>query len=77
MKIIAVGGRQFSPESINAAIKGAEAGAAPIQLIAANGSDVQTYAVDYHGGFRYPHLMRNESQSDFLSEILTPLAAPR
>jgi predicted metalloprotease with PDZ domain len=77
MKIIAVGGRQFSPESINAAIKDAEAGAAPIQLIAANGTDVQTYAVDYHGGFRYPHLMRNESQSDYLSEILTPLAGLR
>ncbi len=77
MKIIAVGGRQFSPESINAAIKDAEAGAAPIQLIAANGSDVQTYTVDYHGGLRYPHLIRNESQSDFLSEILTPLAASR
>jgi len=75
MKIIAVGGRQFSPESINAAIKDAEAGAAPIQLIAANGTDVQTYAVDYHGGFRYPHLVRNESQSDYLGEILTPLAA--
>jgi predicted metalloprotease with PDZ domain len=77
MKIIAVGGRQFSPESINAAIKDAEAGAAPIQLIAANGTDVQAYAVNYHGGFRYPHLVRNESQSDFLGEILTPLAAPR
>ena len=77
MKIIAVGGRQFSPESINAAVKDAEAGAAPIQLIAANGTDVQAYAVNYHGGFRYPHLVRNESQSDFLGEILTPLAAPR
>ena len=77
MKIIAVGGRQFSPESINAAIKDAEAGAAPIQLIAANGTDVQNYAVDYHGGFRYPHLVRNESQSDYLSEILTPLAGSR
>ena len=74
---MAVGGRQFSPESINAAIKDAEAGAAPIQLIAANGSDVQTYTVDYHGGFRYPHLVRNESQSDFLGEILTPLAPSR
>ena len=44
---MAVGGRQFSPESINAAIKDAEAGAAPIQLrIAANGSDI----LDLHGG---------------------------
>ncbi len=27
---------------------------------------------DYHGGPRYPHLVRNEAARDFLDEILKP-----
>ena len=71
---ITVGERQIFPEGLIEAIKDAEAGDAPIQLIVANGSDVQTRSIDYHGGFRYPHLVRDASHPDYLSEILRPLA---
>jgi predicted metalloprotease with PDZ domain len=77
MKVIAVNGRQISEDiddTMSYAIKEAEKGTAPIQLTAANGVDVGTYAVDYHGGLRRPHLVRDESHSDYLSEILKPLA---
>jgi predicted metalloprotease with PDZ domain len=70
MKITAVNGKQFSADALKDAIEGAKVVAAPIQLIAANGPAVETYAVDYHGGLRYPHLVRDESRPDFLSEIL-------
>jgi hypothetical protein len=30
--------------------------------------------VDYHGGLRYPHLERDSSRPDYLSEILHSLA---
>jgi len=43
-------------------------------MIVTNGPQVQTYSVDYHGGLRYPHLVRDDSRPDFLSEIYRPLA---
>jgi predicted metalloprotease with PDZ domain len=77
MKITAVNGREVSAatiaETIKDAIKAAQNGTSPIQLIAVNGSDVQVHPLDYHGGLRYPHLIRDESQPDRLSEILKPL----
>ena len=76
MKITAVNGKQFSRDTILEAVEAAKSTAGPIQLIVANGPDVQTYSADYHGGFRYPHLVRDESKPDYLSEILKP-QAPR
>jgi len=70
MKVTAVNGLQFSPEVIKDAIEAAKTESAPIELIVANGPQVQTYGVDYHGGLRYPHLVRDENHPDFLSEIL-------
>jgi predicted metalloprotease with PDZ domain len=70
MKITAVNGKQFSADALKEAIEGAKVATAPIQLIVANGPAVETYAVNYHGGLRYPHLVRDENRPDFLSEIL-------
>jgi predicted metalloprotease with PDZ domain len=74
MKIQAVNGREYSPAILKEAIQGAENLAAPMQLIVANGSQVETHSVDYHGGLHYPHLVRDPSHPDFLSEILRPQA---
>jgi predicted metalloprotease with PDZ domain len=74
MKITAVNGTQFSTDELKNAIAAAKSAATPIQLIIANGGDVQTYSIDYHGGLRYPHLERNNAQPDYLSEILHSLA---
>ncbi len=70
MKITAVNGKQYSSAVLKDAIEAAKATAAPIQLIVANGPEVETRSVDYHGGLRYPHLVRDESRPDFLSEII-------
>jgi predicted metalloprotease with PDZ domain len=70
MRITAVSGKQFSAETIKNAVEAARSTTAPIQLIVANGAAVQTYSVDYHGGLRYAHLVRDENHPDFLSEIL-------
>jgi predicted metalloprotease with PDZ domain len=74
MKITAVDGRQFTPEALKDSINAAKSAAAPIQLIVANGPQVQTYSIDYHGGLSYPHLEINNGAPDFLSDILKPLA---
>ncbi|MFZ0784795.1 MAG: hypothetical protein WAN97_05645 [Candidatus Acidiferrales bacterium] len=74
MKIAAVNGQQYSPDTLIDAIEGAEGTTAPIRLIVANGAQVEMHQIDYHGGPRYPHLQRDSSHPDYLGEILHRLA---
>jgi predicted metalloprotease with PDZ domain len=74
MRITAVNGKQFSPDALKYAIGEALSAKTPIELLIANGVQVQTYAVDYHGGLRYPHLERENGRPDYLTEIFKPLA---
>jgi predicted metalloprotease with PDZ domain len=74
MKITAVNGKQFSPDVLKEAITAAKSSSQPIQLMVANGPQYQTHSVDYHGGLRYPHLERDKSRPDYLSEIFHPMA---
>ena len=73
MKIIAVNGKQYSPDEIKQAVAVSKGSTTPIQLIVANGAQFQTRSIDYHGGTRWPHLVRDTSHPDYLSEILKPM----
>lgn len=75
MKIIAVNGKQYSPDEMRQAIAGSKLSTGPIQLIVANGAQFQTRSIDYHGGSRWPHLVRDTSRPDYLSEIVKPMVA--
>jgi predicted metalloprotease with PDZ domain len=74
MKIMVVNSQQFSLDRLREAIDAAKSDTAPIQLTVQNGVDVRGYSLDYHKGLLYPHLERDESKPDYLTEILTPLA---
>ncbi len=67
MKLVAVNGRRFSPEILRDAIKAAKTGTAPIELLVENTDYYKTYKIDYHGGEKYPHLVRDESKPDLLT----------
>src|SRR3984885_7682009 len=69
MKLIAVNGRQYSPDVLRDALKAGKSGATPLELLVENTEYYKTYKIDYHGGERYPHLMRDESKPDLLTEI--------
>ena len=69
MKLIAVNGRQFSPEVLRAALKAGKGGTAPLELLVENTDYYKTYKLDYHGGERYPHLVRDDAKPDLLTEI--------
>jgi predicted metalloprotease with PDZ domain len=73
MKISAISGRPFSPEDWREVIRDAKASPAPIQVTALNGREMHDYSIDYHGGLRFPHIERDKSRPDYLSEILHPL----
>ncbi|HXW57772.1 MAG TPA: PDZ domain-containing protein [Candidatus Cybelea sp.] len=74
MKITGVNGRQFSLETLEFAIDAAKNSKQAIQLTTANGPELQTISIDYHGGLLYPHMQRETNRPDYLSEILHPLS---
>lgn len=73
MQLIAVNGRKWSPELLHVAIKAAQGGRQPIELLVENAQFFKTYSVDYHDGERNPHLERASDQPDILADILKPL----
>jgi predicted metalloprotease with PDZ domain len=70
MKVVAVNGRRFSPELLRDGIKAAKGNSTAIELLVENTDYYKTYKLDYHGGEKYPHLVRDDSRPDLLSEIL-------
>ncbi len=70
MKLVAVNGRKFSVEVLHDALKAGKNSSEPLALLVENTDYYKTYLLDYHGGERYPHLVRDESKPDLLSEIL-------
>jgi predicted metalloprotease with PDZ domain len=73
MKITAVNGKQYTTDELKDAITAAKSTTAPIQLIVANGAEVRTTNLDYHGGLQNPHIERRGGYPDRLTEILRPL----
>ncbi len=69
MKIIAVSGRMFSEDVWHDAIRAAKTSPSPIELIVENTDYFRVVKLDYHGGEKYPHLVRDESKPDLLTEI--------
>jgi predicted metalloprotease with PDZ domain len=74
MTVVAVNGKEYSPEELRAVITAAKGNAQPIELLIQNGEYYKTYKVDYHEGLKYPHLVRDETKPDLLSDILRPHA---
>jgi len=69
MKIVAVNGRRFSPDVWRDAMQAAKTSPSPIELIVENTDYFRVVKLDYHGGEKYPHLVRDESKPDLLTEI--------
>ena len=77
MKLIAVNGRNWSPEFLREAIAGAKGNSQQIELLVENAGAFETFKIDYHEGERYPHLAREASRADLLTSILSPRAGAK
>ena len=58
VKLIAVNGRQYTPTVLREAVARKQ----PVDLLVKNGEFYSTIRVDYSGGERYPHLVRNRAR---------------
>lgn len=66
MTITAVNGKEFSGDAIKDAVKAKQ----PFDLLVKNFDSYKTVRIDYTGGLVYPHLERDTSRADWLSELL-------
>ena len=69
MTIVAVNGHKFSSDAWHDAIAAAKNSPTLIELIVENSDYFRTVKLDYHDGEKYPHLVRDDSKPDLLTEI--------
>jgi predicted metalloprotease with PDZ domain len=73
MKVVGVNGRVFSPDLLADAIKtAAKDTSQPITLLLVSDGYYRTSTVNYHGGPRIPHLVREDAKPDYLDELIKP-----
>lgn len=70
MKVIGVNGRVYTQDLLEDAIKEAKDTTKPITLLVVVDDYFQTSTINYHGGDRYPHLVRDDAKPDYLDEII-------
>jgi predicted metalloprotease with PDZ domain len=71
-RIIAVNGQEWDPDALEYAVKTSREASANIVLIADNNGTIGTYTISYHGGLKYPHLVRIPGKPDMLAKIMAP-----
>ncbi len=72
MKLIAVNGKKFSPGVLRDVLRQGKNDSTALELLVENTEYYKTFKVDYHGGEKYPHLVRDETKPDLLTDIIRP-----
>jgi predicted metalloprotease with PDZ domain len=72
-QIVAVNGRSFDGDALKQAIKDAAKGGPAPQLLVHDGDLYRTVALDWHGGLRYPRLVKVVKGPGTLDALLAPL----
>ena len=70
MKVIGVNGRVYAHDLLEDAIKSSKDSSGPISLLVVNDDFIKTATINYHGGERYPHLVRDEQKPDYLDDLI-------
>ena len=70
MKVIGVNGRVYAHDLLEDAIKASKDSSQPITLLVVNDDYINTATINYHGGPRYPHLVRDDAKPDYLDELI-------
>ncbi len=73
MTVIAVNGHDYDADGLKDAITAAASDhSQAIELLVKNFNEYKTVRIDYHGGLKYPHLIRDKSRPDTLAKLLKP-----
>ncbi|MGA3324687.1 MAG: M61 family peptidase [Terriglobia bacterium] len=74
MRVVAINDRAFTADLLHDALKAGTKDDQPIRFLVVNDDYYKTISVNYHGGERYPRLVRVEGKPDLLDDIAKPLA---
>jgi predicted metalloprotease with PDZ domain len=74
MKIVGVNGRLYTHDLLKDAVLASKDSSQPISLLVVHDEYYKTCMIDYHGGQRYPHLIRAEGRDDYLDDLIKPRA---
>ncbi|HVS22635.1 MAG TPA: M61 family peptidase [Gammaproteobacteria bacterium] len=74
MTLIAVNGKKYTADVLDAALVAAQRAHEPIELLVENADYFKTFKVQYNDGPRYPHLVPIAGQPDLLGSVLAPRA---
>jgi predicted metalloprotease with PDZ domain len=77
MKVIGVNGRVYTQELLDDAIKASKDGSEPITLLVVVDEYIHTFTINYHGGAKYPHLVRVNEKPDYLDELIKARVEPK
>ncbi|URL59328.1 M61 family metallopeptidase [Luteibacter flocculans] len=69
--LVAINGKDYSAQVLKDAVTAAKSNSAPIEFLIKDIDDYSTVKVDYHGGLKYPHLVRADGK-DLIGDIATP-----
>jgi predicted metalloprotease with PDZ domain len=70
MKVLGVNGRVYTPELLEDAVKTSKDSQQPITLLVLIDEYFRTCTINYHGGARYPHLVREDGKANYLDELI-------
>jgi predicted metalloprotease with PDZ domain len=73
MRVVAINDRAYTQELLRDALKASSKNDQPIRFLVLNDDYYKSCPVNYHGGERYPHLVRVEGNPDLLDDIAKPL----
>ncbi len=73
-RLIAVNGRKANALLLREAVAASAKSTTPIEIMVEDGEFYKTFRIDYHGGEKYPQLVRDEGKADLLSAITAPHA---
>ena len=74
-QVLAIAGKAYSAEAARNAIASTKFNTEPLQVTVQRDGDVRTFALDYHGGERFPTLERIEGTPALLDDITRPLTS--
>jgi predicted metalloprotease with PDZ domain len=70
MTLVAVNGKKYTADVLDAAMSEAKVSHKPIELLVNNADFFTTFKVEYYDGPRFPHIVRVEGTPDLLSPVL-------
>ncbi len=75
MRVMAINDRAYTADLLHDAIKAATQNDQPILFLVLNDDYYKTVPVNYHGGEKFPRLVRDDTKPNLLDEIAKPLPA--